>query len=233
MILSGRGFNRELRAIESMVDDETALKEFSEDSLRRLLIYSHSKVSFYRRTLREAGIIRDGIVHLENISKLPILRRRDVQGNFDELLSDEISKTRHYVGSTGGSTGELTKFVRDMRSHRWAKAAEIFYYKRFLGVDEMSIRKVDVRSIAREFIDGIDVVKRVYHYLSNTVYLVAHPLTEEKLRKSVDKINNYRPVILRGFASSLFALARFILEKKSPGAQSQGCDIHGGNPHIP
>ncbi len=216
MTLSGRGFKNELRSIEAMVDDEALLRGFSEDSLKRLLIYAHNKVSFYRRILREAGIIQDGTVHLENFSKLPILGRRDVQRHFSELLSDEISKMRYYVGSTGGSTGTPTKFVRDMRSYRWAKAAEIFYYKRFLGVDEMSIRKIDVRSIASEFINGIDLKKRVYHYLSNTVYLVAHPLTEEKLRKFVEKINSYRPVILRGFASSLFALARFILEKKLP-----------------
>ncbi len=214
--LSGRGFKRELRAIESMVNDETALRKFSEDSLKQLLIYSHNKVSFYRRILKEVGIVQDGIVHLENISRLPVLRRRDVQRHFSELLSDEISRMRYYVGSTGGSTGEPTKFVRDMRSYRWAKAAEIFYYRRFLGLDEMSIRKIDVRSIASEFINGIDVEKRVYHYLSSTMYLIAHPLTEEKLRKFIERINNYRPVILRGFASSLFALSRFILEKKLP-----------------
>ncbi len=210
--LSGRHFKEELRTIESINEGEVDLEGFVERSLRNLLVHAHDKVRYYRPVLEGAGVITGGKVSLENFSKVRILRRADVQDRFQDLLSEDISKRRYYTDATGGSTGRPIRLVRDLNSYRWAKAAEFFYYDRFIGVDETLAKKVVIWGYARELFQGISMKDKIIHYLTNTLYLNAYLLDKDKLRKFVQKINNYKPDILRGFSSFLYVLGKYVLE---------------------
>lgn len=157
MKLSGKEFKRELRAIESISEGEVDLGSFIEESLKGLLILSHSKVRYYRRLLEEAGVIEDGKVDLQNFSKISTLKGEDIQSHFQELLSKDLAKRGYYIGSTSGFTGKPIRFVRGMNSYRWAKATEFFYYDRFIGINEMTAKKAVIWSHAREILHGISI----------------------------------------------------------------------------
>ena len=210
--LSGRDFKEELRIIESINEGEIDLEDFIEGSLRNLLIHSYDKVRYYRPVLEEAGVIKDGEVFLQNFSKVRILSRLEVQDRFQDLLSKDIASRKYYTDATGGSMGRPIRIVKDLSSYRWAKAAEFFYYDRFIGVNETLSKKVVIWGYARELLQGISIRDKIAYYLTNTLYLNAYLLDEDRLRKIVRKINNYKPDILRGFSSFLYMLGRYILE---------------------
>ncbi len=212
--LSGRDFRKELRVIESIYDGEVSLKHFVEESLAKLLRHAHDKVRYYRPLLERVGVIRGGEVNLQNFSNLPTLSRFDVQDHLHDLLPNDIDSRRHYVETTGGSMGRPIRMVKDLRSYRWVKASEFFYYDRFIGVNETLSKKVVLWGYARELLEGPSLRDKIAHYLTNTLYMNVYLLNEDRLRKIVRKINDYKPDILRGFSSFLYVLGRYILENR-------------------
>ncbi len=212
--LSGRDFSEELRIIESIDDGEMSLEHFVERSLKDLLRHAHDKVRYYRSILEESGVVEGGNVNLPNLPNVPTLSRFHLQDYLEDLLSSDIASRRHYIEITGGSMGRPIRVVKDLKSYRWAKASEFFYYDRFLGVNETLSKKIVLWGYARELLEGPRLRDKIAHYLTNTMYLNVYLLNEDRLREIVRKINDYKPDILRGFSSFLYVLGRYILENR-------------------
>ncbi len=211
--LTGKDFRRELRIIDSIHGGETDLKDFIEKSLSDLLVHAHGKVRYYKPLLEKAGVVKGGKIDLQNFSKIDLLRRRNLQDNFRDLLPYDIAKRKYYSDTAGGSTGRPVRFVRDLSSYRWAKATEFFYYDRFIGVNEMQAKKVLVWGSARELLHGVGIRERIIHYLTNSLYLNAYLLDEREVLKFIQKMNGYRPDILKGFPSFLHIIGSYLLSK--------------------
>ncbi len=213
MKLTYREFGKELEKIKSISEGEIDLEDFVKRSLKNLLSYAYEKVRYYRPLLEQAGVFDNGEIKLQNFSKIGILRRTDVQNRFKDLLSEDVWRMKRISDTTGGSTGKPIRFVRDMNSYRWARAAEFFYYDRFIGLNELKSRKIMLWGSARELLRGIAAKERVIHYLTKTLYMNCYLLREEDVRRIINKINGYRPDIIKGFPSFLQVIGKYALEK--------------------
>ena len=207
LTITGRHYRKELRTIELIDSGEVPLKDFVEESLRSLVTYAKDKVPHYSVSLRG---VDDPVTHFDRI---PVLRRSFLQNHVRELISTEIEGMRVITGTTGGSTARPVRFYRDMRSYRWGKATEIFYYSRFLGVDLLEAKKVVLWGSASELLDGIPFLSRIAHFVDGTTYFNAYLLDERLMERILRRLDYYRPDILRGLPHFLAAVAEYALRR--------------------
>lgn len=74
-------------------------------ALRRVLKYAYENVPFYHRTFDAVGVKPEDIQSIEDMQKIPILTKRDVQRNFNSLVSRNVRMERCRKETTSGTTG--------------------------------------------------------------------------------------------------------------------------------
>ena len=94
---------------EIEIKTKAEIKSFQEAKLRLLLIYLDSNSSFYKRMFKVHEIDLNNINTLEDLIKLPITTKDDLQKFNDEFICVDRSKIVDYV-TTSGTTGKPVFF---------------------------------------------------------------------------------------------------------------------------
>jgi len=187
----------------------------SQAFLKNLLFHAYNNVPYYHDVLRKAGAVKDGKACLANFEKIPILTKEIIRRRTDELKSRDYKKRKWFYNTSGGSTGEPVKLIQDRLSTKWSMATNCYYYNDIIGIDELFAKKILLWGARRDiFGGGIELNKVIDNALTNTVFLDCLSMTETDMRYFVRIINSYRPEIIRGYASSLFELCKFVKRKK-------------------
>jgi len=81
------------------------LVELQEKKLRAIVKYAYEKVPFYHRLLEANSIRPSDIRTIQDLQKIPIVTREDVQRNFAGMLSRDTNRDKCSKHKTSGSTG--------------------------------------------------------------------------------------------------------------------------------
>jgi len=76
-----------------------------EKKLRAIVKYAYEKVPFYHRLLEANSIQPSDIRTIQDLQKIPIVTREDVQRNFAGMLSRDTNRDKCSKHKTSGSTG--------------------------------------------------------------------------------------------------------------------------------
>ncbi|MCD4675631.1 MAG: hypothetical protein K8S18_06485 [Desulfobacula sp.] len=190
------------------------LEEYQWTKLMKLLSYSYKNIKFYRKLFNKLDINPAKINSFKDFSKIPMLTKSTIQNNFNDLTSDLINKNEMYLDSTGGSTGQPLNFYYDRKYYEWEKAAAIRAWKYFVGFKKNELEAV-VWGAERDVGKGLNIKKIIYSLLrKGQLPLNTFDLDPDLIRKFFKLNNIIRPKILRGYASSLFFIAKFIEENQ-------------------
>jgi len=192
---------------------------FQEKYLRNLLLHAYQNVPYYNKIFKEIGIVKDSKVHLSEFSEIPILTKEVIKEHQEQLISKDYTTRKWYSSSTGGSTGEPTRFMQDGVYDEWGRAALYYYYKDILGIDEPNVKKVILWGSERDlFQGGMGWKARIVNWLTDTVFLNSFKMTEDDMEHYLRIINSYKPELIRGYAVSLYELCRY--------AERKGIEVH-------
>jgi len=205
---------REYREICRIVSKGDLL-EFQEHHLKALLLHAYKNVPYYHRVFNEVELIQSGEVDLSKFDRVPVLTK-DVLRRFSSELISKDHNTRHWFYNTsGGSTGEPVRFIQDRELARRVGGTEYYYYKDVLGVAEPTAKKVLLWGSERDiFKNSIGIKAKIYNSMTHTVLLNSFRMEREDIDRYIDKINSYKPDIVRGYAGSLFELCRHADDEK-------------------
>jgi len=156
------------------------------------------------------GIVNEGTVHLSKFSEIPVLTKDMLRENYQDLISSDYKTRKPYYNSTGGSTGEPTRFIQDNLYAKWGKAASYYWYKDIIGIDEPRAKKVILWGSDRDlFQGGIGWKAKIANWMNNTILLNSFRMTEADMGHYIGIINNYKPDLIRGYAGSLYELCKY------------------------
>ncbi|MFC1964854.1 phenylacetate--CoA ligase family protein [Chloroflexota bacterium] len=199
---SGRDFRKEYHQLKLVNSPDTYL--------RKLLLHAYHNVPYYTEILEETGIVKNDEVDLSRFCEMPILTKEIIREQQEHLVSRDNKNRRRYYNSSGGSTGEPIRFIQDDSYARWGNAALVFWYKNMLGIDEPEVMKVILWGSERDlFQGGVGWKKKMAHWLTNTVFLNSFRMTEDDMVRYIERINSYKPDLIRGYAGSLYELCRY------------------------
>ena len=185
-----------------------------EKHIKDLLLHAYKNVPYYHRIFEEIGVVNDGAVALSDFDKIPILTKEIMREHHEELISNDYMTRKWYYNSSGGSTGEPTRFIQDAYYDKWINATSKYYFRDLLGVDVTNFKRVILTGSERDlFTGGIGLKAKVGNWLTNTVLLNSFRMTEEDMKHYIKSINSYKPELIKGYAGSLYELCRYAERK--------------------
>jgi phenylacetate-CoA ligase len=208
-IAAGLDYRGILSDIEK-VNTPEGLYLFQQDSLKSLILHAYRYVAYYHRIFDEVGVVVNGEVNLSRFESIPILTKEIIRKYPQELISRDYRKRRWSHNSSGGSTGEPIHLMQDYTYRKWGDASFQYWYKSILGIDEARARKVVLWGSMRDLLTGKEDWKvRLANWASNTIFLNSFRMTEEEMKRYIRVINDYKPELVRGYATSLYELCRY------------------------
>jgi len=203
------GYSKQYELIEEAFDNPWSLEPFCRRLLKDVLTYARNRVPYYREIFQNTRI-QNSIEPPPDLGSFPLLTKKEIRNHFRHLVSVDYKKMRRRLLSTSGSTGRPLQVVQDNVDIRWALAAEEYYYRHFVGIDHFRARKVLLR---RDYMTPKGIRRLYSERIENTVMLGCLQLSKSRLERYLRVFNAYKPELIQGNASYLYAISRF-LEKR-------------------
>lgn len=196
--------------LESQFWPLSVIREFQWNKLQMLVRHASVNVPYYRTLFGQLGLVPEDIVTLDDFARLPVLTKLDIQGSFNQLISEGIDCSGLELNSTGGSTGVPLNFYQDENYLQWADAARIRAWYYMPGGRESDVEAV-LWGAVRDIGQRVTLKKMLYNLLREGALLLnTFDLDDQTLRTYLRHFNLVRPRLLRGYASSLYYVACFI-----------------------
>ncbi|MDD3363435.1 MAG: hypothetical protein PHZ03_00480 [Syntrophomonas sp.] len=167
--------------------------EFQNIRLAEILDYAYNNIPAYKNKFDEAKLKPADIKNKDDLYKLPITTREEMQNNPDFVNAELIYDTLY----TGGSTGSSLKYY-DSEESRYIRAQA--HARGWLWNGYTQGKRLAVVSSAQGTVGG-----------PNTLNLVGD-LSTGNLKEIVEKLIEFKPQHLRGYVSSLYILAKYCLD---------------------
>jgi phenylacetate-CoA ligase len=177
------------------------LEEYQNTKLRRIVRYAYDKVPFYNRLFREFGVSPEDIKTKSDLKKLPIISKKELRQNKQEIISKDFNAKNLRAMSTSGSTGEPL-FV-------------------FLSESEIEFRKAKHlranTSLGQKPWDRWATLTGPQHFARTTRLQRLIPLYTpvtisvfDDFDAQISMLESIKPKVIEGYSSSLLLLARAI-----------------------
>ena len=180
--------------------------------LRLMVRHAYENCDFYRKRFDSFGINPSRIEDFRDYCRIPLLTKRDIQDNLEELRAKNYSPDDLVANRTGGSTGSPLRFYHDkertlsmeasaLRHDSWAgyrlgdKLAVIWGHRQDLSATQTFKRKI--RNIL----------------LDRCRILDSSSLTDEKMRLFAEDLREFQPISILSYAKAMFFFARYCRAK--------------------
>lgn len=195
---------------ESQWWPEDKLKEFQNQKLRRLIAESYDNVPYYRDVMEFHGLKPQDVQTAEDLVKLPLLTSEALQGlNSKRMMHRQMCVDKLKMIRTSGSTGRPKEFYCSKRTQAYGRAG---YYRamRWCGGGRgESHFVVWGRPLVMSKRDQL-IRELKYRFVTRATVLSTWEMGPEEIRQFITAMGRGHPPILRGYASSLAELARFV-----------------------
>lgn len=200
--------------LQSQYWTEEKIRKYQWDKLHELLQHAYQHVPYYRNIFNRIGATPDDIKTFEDFGRIPFLTKSDIQNSLENLTATGTDPQSLSLNSTGGSTGMPLNFYQDANYRLWSDAARIRAWRHVVGADENDLEAV-LWGATRDIGQGLTFRKVLYSiFREGLLPLNTFDLDEAKLIKFLLYFNLLKPKILRGYASSLYYVARYV-EKRA------------------
>lgn len=205
----GREFGklREFLAMSQHFSDEE-MREYQSDRLKSIVEHAYHNVPFYRDAFDRQHLKPRDIVDVDDICKLPIIRKDDIKANFGRMISKGFGSRDLSHGHTSGTTGSPLNVVWDhnvvvannavlWRQRNWAGLKFGDRFATFFGRVVAPIRQ-----------------KRPPYWRYNLAHrqmlFSSFHMSKTTLPHYFEALRSFEPECIEGYPSNMFLLARYL-----------------------
>lgn len=182
------------------------MEEWKNFRLRTLVRHAYATVPYYRRVMRSLGLTPSDIRTTQDLERMPILTKRAIRRNFQDMISHGYPTERMAVDHTSGSTGEPLTFYRTLYQESWGRAADR-RARALYGV------RPGIRWALTLPVSPDNHTRRTIQLLMQRGMLFNTMNTSaETLGWFARRLRNTKTRLLRGTPTALYVLARFVEE---------------------
>jgi phenylacetate-CoA ligase len=185
---------------------EEHLRELQWSRLKEMLTYIFENNNFYRQRFDRAGIEPADIQTVDDMVKIPVLKKDEIRQYTDLMISNGYRKDQLMEFKTGGSTGTSIKLyiTEECSELRNAVARR---HDRWSGWEiGEPIAAVWGNPILRDGLKG----KIKSWVLSPIIYLDTMHVSNDSVKKFAAEWERCRPTLIFGHAHSIYILALYV-----------------------
>lgn len=183
--------------------------EFRNKRLVNFLNWSVTTVPHYRKLFKTLGADPMDFKSIEDLKKLPILSKKEVQNNPTDFISEGVPRHKMGMVHTSGSTGAGLCFY----TTREAIQEQFAMYQRYLGWHGLSLNEW------RAYFGGRSVVPMNqttppfwrYNFCGKQVIFSGYHMSDENLSHYVEVLKKRKLEWIVGYPSLVTLLAQYIL----------------------
>ncbi|UCE29824.1 MAG: phenylacetate--CoA ligase family protein [Candidatus Bathyarchaeota archaeon] len=177
--------------------------------LKGLVKHAYENVQFYHRRFRELGLKPTDVGNLEDLKKLPIVKKENLRHGFPDTLARNYNTRTLEKGTTSGSTGKPFEWYLDKKGFQH-NSASYYRFASWYGVN-LGDKIVSVTT-ASPWGARMHQSARVRwgYMLRRVLRLTAYQITEQTLHDFSIILKQFKPKTLRGFTSPIFLISEFL-----------------------
>jgi len=214
--LSRQRFGRDFERLLSWFEETekwsiTDLISYQEERLRIIISHAYDTVPYYRDKMRSLKLLPRDIKTVEDLPKLPVVNKDQIKKNLQSFISTKYLKKNLTHGHTSGTTGSpldlywdhgivLMNNAVDWRQKKWAGFSFGDRHAVILGRVVVPIQKESPPFWRM-------------NYIHNQLWLSAFHMSCDNLPLYLKKLEKFKPRFLEGYPSTLFILAKFLLDR--------------------
>ena len=178
--------------------------------MKALVADAYRYSPYYRQLFDSLSLKPEDIQTVKDLEKIPPLTKEIIREHYDEILLQGKPGLHYRHTSTGGSTGNPVRYVKDNDSWGFDNAFNFRMWKqtgyrlgdRFLALGSSSLFPTNKKS----------VLHNLYYGIRGKMPFNAMNLSAERLEGCVRLIQRKKIHYVYGYASSIFLLARYVEE---------------------
>jgi len=187
-------------------------EEISEDQLTRLkrtVIHVGANVPYYRRLFRSIGFEPESLHSLDDLRRIPLLDKETVRERHNQLIAtSEVGRT--VAMHTSGTTGKALHLTITQEANQRSYGCMWFHYE-WAGIH----RGDRVATFSGHPVAAPDSLRPpfwVRDRLENELFFSSQHITPHTLPFYATALADFKPVLVRGYPSSIYLLALYLLE---------------------
>ncbi len=195
------------------------LRDLQNRKLQRLIMHVYEHVPYYRELMQASGLRPADIQTTDDLVKLPIVDKHVLTGNYPDHIRDQsISQSELIAAGSSGSTGERLLYwtTKSQKAKKWAG---LFRFWEMAGY-HFGDRYATFTVSANRGLRNSPLLLRLEWGLLRHLWMPMIEITDANLETYARKLDAFRPVMLRSYASTAYYLALWMVR-------------HGANVPIP
>ena len=205
----GKEFRTLLNEFESHARFSAAeLEAYQAEQIRALIAHCYEHVPYYKRVMNDRGLTPADIRNAADLQKMPILTRRMLIENGDDLIARNYKKSDLIVGYTSGTAASPIRVVWDKKVCLMKTVVD-WRQKRQGGIEPFDRIAY---FIGRQIVPA--TVKRPpywrHNWVLNHLFFSAFHLANQNMGFYLNKLAKFRPKAIEGFPSTLAFVAEYL-----------------------
>ncbi|WP_130647322.1 phenylacetate--CoA ligase family protein [Methanofollis fontis] len=186
------------------------LKKLQEEKLRKLISHSYENVPYYKTLFQDIGIRPQNINSIEDLQRIPILTKDIIRTNQKEFCPNNLATQKYKETSTGGSTGEPLHYRISLDDEILGIAIKYANWG-YAGYDLGD--KVAIIAGSSLLPDPKTKISNfLWSHATNHRFFSSFDMNETRLAAIISDCNEFDPKFIRGYASSLYFLANYVIK---------------------
>jgi len=174
------------------------LLDYQNRKVQEIVRYAFENVPFYHEKFLQAGVKPTDVKTVDDLKKLPILRREELQKAADKVISNEFDSRRLKHVSTSGSTGKPLFTYITAKEDAFRKA-------KLLRANTICGQKPRDKWVVMTAPQHEAQTSRLQRFLG--VYSPIPVSVFDSVAVQISEIEKIKPDVLDGYSSSLLLLA--------------------------
>lgn len=198
------------------------LVELQQRRMRALLKHAYENVPYYHRVFKARGLRPSEIRKLEDLKKLPILKKKRISTTPQELTARNLSQRSMIARYTSGTTAAPLRFYTTNDAISWGTAAmfRAYHWGRYdLGDKSAVISAFTASELKNPFLRIVNILQR------QNVLLNAYEVSARSIEESARKMQRVRPAVSHRLQLGGTNVSKLPLDRRNTAATASG-DFH-------
>lgn len=188
--------------MDSQYYSRESIEAMQTSKLRALLREAYLNIPYYREFLGNENINLSEF-NLSDLHKLPILTKKILQEQANDLINYSLPKSRFIKNSTSGSSGSSTYFYSDKAELPY-KIALNMRQNYWMGIDQFSKQ---LWIWGRSFKSKINKWRIIKDRIKGKITISSYNLSDSDIKLIINLCNKFRPKLIGAYPSHLYLIA--------------------------